>query len=492
MEIKQPAIPKDKEALLKLSKTELVELVLQQQTVLEQLVTEVERLKGLIEKDSKTSSKPPSSDLIKRSEKAKEKPPSNSSKRKPGGQPGHKGKTRKGFGRIDRYEKVEPHTCSVCGGHHFQESHARVTRHVVAQLVEHPVEIVEYQQVGRICGQCGVRVSGELPEGIIPGQKLSARLQGMLAWLGHYGHLSYAKQLEWLEEFGKITIGTGTLEATTRRVATACNQPVETLKEWIRDQGWVHVDESPWLVKGVKEWLWTLSGEGYSFFHAGDTRSRAELESLLGRSFTGTLISDDFSVYNGYQAQGQQKCLAHLRRHFQQLTQLKVPHQKELGTAFLSLIDEAFQAHRHWRETQDAARYAAWAASFRGKITDAIETWRDKAGYEASKLLKSLSNKAHQWWYFLDDPQVPPDNNRAERSLRLAVTKRKVAGGSRSWEGFRRSATLLTVIQSCRAQGRSVVAFFEQALSLNLLGRSDELSLIPSFESLDAFVNPTT
>ncbi|NEQ86002.1 MAG: transposase [Moorea sp. SIO2I5] len=47
------------------------------------------------------------------------------------------------------------------------------------------------------------------------------------------------------------------------------------------------------------------------------------------------------------------------------------------------------------------------------------------AGAEAGKLLRSLKQKASQWWYFLDHPQVPPDNNLAERSKRLAVTKRK-------------------------------------------------------------------
>ncbi|NEO17032.1 MULTISPECIES: transposase, partial [unclassified Moorena] len=75
--------------------------------------------------------------------------------------------------------------------------------------------------------------------------------------------------------------------------------------------------------------------------------------------------------------------------------------------------------------------------------------------------------------------QVPPDNNRAERSLRLAVTKRKVAGGSRSWNGFERSATLLSVIQSCRAQGRNTIKFLSQAVSLAVRQRSHELSLIP-------------
>ncbi|NEN89624.1 MAG: hypothetical protein F6K48_12220 [Okeania sp. SIO3H1] len=53
---------------------------------------------------------PPSSDLLKRSEKTpvKKEKESDSSHRKPRGQPGHPGKTRKGFGRVDRYQVVEP------------------------------------------------------------------------------------------------------------------------------------------------------------------------------------------------------------------------------------------------------------------------------------------------------------------------------------------------------------------------------------------------
>jgi transposase len=65
---------------------------------------------------------------------------------------------------------------------------------------------------------------------------------------------------------------------------------------------------------------------------------------------------------------------------------------------------------------------------------------------------------------FLDHPEVPPDNNRSERFLRLAVTKRKVCGGSRSMEGFGQTAILLTVIQTCRTQSRSAFEFFIQAL----------------------------
>ena len=85
---------------------------------------------------------------------------------------------------------------------------------------------------------------------------------------------------------------------------------------------------------------------------------------------------------------------------------------------------------------------------------------RFEQGYEAGKLLRNLKLKADQWWYFLDHPEIPPDNNLAERALRLAVTKRKVSGGSLSMKRFEDTANNLSVIQTCRFQGRSVVNFF--------------------------------
>jgi transposase len=87
---------------------------------------------------------------------------------------------------------------------------------------------------------------------------------------------------------------------------------------------------------------------------------------------------------------------------------------------------------------------------------------------------------AHQWWYFLHHPEIPHDNNLAERSLRLAVTKRKVSGGSRSMSWFEQTADLLSVIQTCRFQGKSAMTFFCDAISAH----SCDLfmpSLIPQF-----------
>jgi transposase len=281
---------------------ELVEIILKQQEMIQRLFEEVERLRQIINGDSRTSSKPPSGDLIKRSEK--EKPveaekEGEEKRRKAGGQPGHEGRTRKGFGRVDRTEFLIPERCGVCGSGEFEGEVLGVRAQEVAQLAEHPIEIVRYERAICKCRRCGNREVAKLPSTVVEGQDLGVSLQGMLVWLSHYGHLSYEKQEEWLWELGRIRVGVGTLQATTRRVAAAVKPSVDDLQEWIQQQEHVQVDESPWLVKGVKEWIWVATGVGFCFFYAADTRSRAELETILGKSFAGVLSSDDFSVYNG-------------------------------------------------------------------------------------------------------------------------------------------------------------------------------------------------
>ena len=202
-----------RESLEKLAPDKLVDMVLKlQELVLKQKET-IEKLKSYLEKDSKTSSKPPSSDLLKKSEKGKEEV---EKARRPGGQKGHEGKTRKGFGRIDRIESLKIEKCLVCGGSHVEKSGRWEQSHVVAQLVERPIEIVEYKQECGYCADCGSKVLAVLPKEVVVGQDLGAGLQAMLGWMSHYGHLSYKKQQEWLKEIGGIEVGTGTLEVAPR------------------------------------------------------------------------------------------------------------------------------------------------------------------------------------------------------------------------------------------------------------------------------------
>ena len=294
-----------------------------------------------------------------------------------------------------------------------------------------------------------------------------------------------------IQELGQIDIGEGTLVKTNQRVAQAIKKPVEELENWLKtEQPNVHVDETPWTVKGIKEWLWVATNKAFCLFRAADTRSRAELESLLGSEYRGVLSSDDFSVYNGYpvisplgmrEAIAQQKCLAHMRRHFKSLIKSPGLNNALIGEVFVGLINDVFSNYSLLQISGDIKAYMEWACQFKLKLTKAFNKWIPKAGATALNLLSKLRDKYNQWWYFLDHPEVPPDNNLAERSLRLAVTKRKVSGGSRSLSRFGHTASLLTVVQTCRFQERCVMKFFGQALRAHVGHEISYPSLIPIF-----------
>ena len=146
------------------------------------------------------------------------------------------------------------------------------------------------------------------------------------------------------------------------------------------------------------------------------------------------------------------------------------------------IVDSAFQQHRRWRENNYLSQYLDSATQLKTQINLTLNKWSEKAGYEAGKILRNLKLKADRWWYFLDHREVAPDNNLAERALRLAVTKRKVSGGSSSMVRFKDTANLLSVIQTCRFQHRSIMDFFAQAL-MATIGVIDRPSLIPQLNT---------
>ncbi|MEG4108218.1 IS66 family transposase [Microcoleus sp. S13_C5] len=140
---------------------------------------------------------------------------------------------------------------------------------------------------------------------------------------------------------------------------------------------------------------------------------------MLGDEFAGVLSSDDFSVYADVEVGVLQKCLAHLRRHFKKVLQMGHGNNIIVASAFLDLIDQAFRQHRKWRQHPEELDYHTWARDFKVSVAVLLNTWQGHVGYAAGLLLRSLREKAHQWWYFLDHPSIPPDNNLAERSVLL-------------------------------------------------------------------------
>src|SRR4028119_129270 len=125
---KEPHLKLDTEILNQLAPSQMVEIIIEQAKAIEPLKSRVVELEKKIQElkvsrdlDSIISSKPPSANLLKKTENKPEAQPSESQtpKRKPGGQPGHPGKTTKGVRRVDRLEILRAQVCRCCAQEEF-------------------------------------------------------------------------------------------------------------------------------------------------------------------------------------------------------------------------------------------------------------------------------------------------------------------------------------------------------------------------------------
>lgn len=118
-------------------------------------------------------------------------------------------------------EILRPQFCNCCGVSNFTIEPRKVETQQVAQLVERPIEIVEYHRYTCVCCKCGNSQRADWSGDLVPGQDIGIRLQAFLGWINNYGHLSYEKQQELLWELGQVEIGVGTLVTTNTRVDAA-------------------------------------------------------------------------------------------------------------------------------------------------------------------------------------------------------------------------------------------------------------------------------
>lgn len=86
------------------------------------------------------------------------------------------------FARIDRIEVLQPSICSHCGQLEFLAEPVKIDLKQVAQLVDKPIEVVEYHRHHCQCSHCGEVTTASWSPQMIPGQDLGVKLQAFLGW----------------------------------------------------------------------------------------------------------------------------------------------------------------------------------------------------------------------------------------------------------------------------------------------------------------------
>jgi transposase len=231
-----------------------------------------------------------------------------------------------------------------------------------------------------------------------------------------------------------------------------------------------NVDETSWSEGTKLVWLWTAVGHDATAFVIRPSRARAVLDELIPGP-AGIWTTDRLSVYDHLSEHRRQVCWAHLRRDFQAIID-----RRDAGSdCGVGLLDCANRLLKNWKRVRDGT--LSREGFQEGPLVDLIgevNTWLDRGESCGVKKTRSFCYELKQLgqalWRFAWTEGVEPTNNAAERALRHAVFWRKTSSGTDSARGSRFVERVLTVVETCRQQGRNLLQFLTQAIAAERTG----------------------
>jgi len=417
-------------------------------------------LRRKLGENSANSSKPPSSDSPQdRAARPKDSP----SGRRPGGQPGHKGKRRERLPAesVTKTEECFPASCRRCGESLPKKRDDEPHWHQVIDLPPIAPTVIEYR-LHRVTCACGATTCGALPPGT-PAGMLGPGVLALIALLIGDCHVSRRKVRALLGHLLGIHVALGTLSESEEIVSDAVAAAVDEARLHALAERVKHVDATVWYQAGAYRALWTLATTAVTVFCIAADGTRARLRTWLSQ-VRGVLVTDRGTQFGFWAMERRQVCWAHLIRKFASYAGRR-GRAGQIGDHLLVWSRVLLHNwHRVRAGTMSRAAFRIHAAQLRVVIEQLLEQGAalPVPGFQGS----CVDMLAHRdaMWTFVDVRGVEPTNNHAERELRGFVLWRKASFGSRSDRGDRFAAHIKSVVHTCRKQGLPVLPYLTQAV----------------------------
>lgn len=443
-------------------------IIAAQATIIEQLKAKIVELETRLNKNSSNSSKPPSTDPPWKKQKLKK-----GGKNKKGAQPGHVGANRELLPpeEVDEVVACMPTEACPCGGK-IELGVAFETKQVF-EIPRFDPTCTEYRIFSGCCASCHAKFKGSLPVGT-PTGILGPNALALIGVLTGQYHLSKRDVEQIMSDCFGLPISLGTVCNAEQIVAEALEQPFVEASEAIRQESVLGADETSHRVSGKCAWMWIALCSQLAVFFARSSRSKAVAEEILGKEFSGILVSDRYGAYKWVGRR--QFCWAHLIRDFRKYQETPGPSQL-LADEVLRNVKKMFILwHRHRDGLINRAGLQQQMLPFCLMIEALLKKGQDLSAI--GSFCKALHRDKEFLWTFIRQENVEPTNNHAERTLRQCVIWRKTSFGTQGENGNRFVERILTAVSSCKLQGRKPVNYLREAIAAHFHGQPAP-SLLP-------------
>ncbi len=437
--------------LAKLSKEELIALVLAQAAQIEELTRRVAELEARLGGPPKTpdnSSVPPSQ----------------------GGKPNRAERraAKKRKGRPGVFRALAPHPdriidsvaqhCPHCehaltpadqaGFHAYDHIELPPIRPVITRIHRHR----------GVCPSCRRGFSAPPPAGMPPGSPFGPNLVALILHLHVTQAIGFERLVRLLDEVFGIHVSEGAIANILARAGIPLTTAAETTAAEVRSSKVVASDETSARVEGKNWWQWVLLSSTAVHHLIADSRGAVVLTDFLGEAKPDVWIADRYAAQAGHGSE-RQLCLAHLLRDAQYAIDAG---DTGFAPGFQKLLRRAIAIGQRRPELKDTT-LAQYRADLDRKLDRLLAV--SPTAEAGRKLARGIRKCRGDLFVLITRRDVPATNNECERALRPSVIFRKVTGGFRSQWGARTYADALSVIATGRLHGRSALQALREALA---------------------------
>jgi len=357
--------------------------------------------------------------------------------------------------RVDEQIAVGlPERCPECGGPVIHDStHAQFQEDIVQRTIVRRFDV----ELGHCVG-CGSHVQGRHPwqtsDALGAAQvqvgPVALTLAAHLTKQMGISHERTAQVLAW--GYG-LQVSRSTLCRAITRLGTKAEPTYRELQIAVRRSLVNRLDETSWRVAARLQWLWVCVSDEVTFYAILPGRGFAQAASILGEDYEGFLNHDGWQPYYRFVHAFHQSCLSHLIRRCKDMIETASAAAARFPQAVMQALLEGL-ALRDRYARQEISLHGLSVAT--GRLVAKMDrllakTFRDPAN---RRLAKHLRHEQPWLFTFLYCPGIEATNNAAERALRPAVVARKTWGGNRTENGAKTQQILISIITTCRQQGK--------------------------------------
>jgi len=333
-----------------------------------------------------------------------------------------------------------------------------------------------------VCAKCETLVQAPVAPHIIDKGLPTTGLLAQVLVAKYADHLPLYRQ-EGIFERAGLAIARSTLAQWVGECGAQLQPLVDALTAELLRHDVLHADETPVAMlkpghgKTHRAYLWSYCTTPYNpikavVFDFADSRAGQHARDFLGLpgddGWHGKLVCDDYSGYKQLLTMGvtEAGCLAHARRKF---FDLWANHKSQVAEEALKYFVQLYEVEREVHDLDPDERRRIRQAKAR-PVADALSKWlqlqRQKVP-DGSATAKAIDYSLGRWvalTRYLDDGDLPADNNWVENQIRPIAIGRNNWLFAGSLRAGKRAAAVMSLVHSARLNGHDPYAYLKDVL----------------------------